>query len=221
MGRHCGFEFYKLKNGKFEPVKVVKEFLDKSLEMCNWLNVDGRCDCTTLFLRSIVGFCSSKEKESSKEASNSHLEERIEFCLLLNHSELDGFIEKGTGDYWDRKYCYMSLEKFKNEFDFDETQKEHDKAIKKLKDEIKDYKKEINDIRTHQEKAETRVAFGCFEEKINELKDKINDTKLYLQDTIEDDYEYNHSVLIKRFFEIIEDLTSKDPDLIVVAYAND
>ena len=221
MGRHCGFYFYKFLENKLEPANVVNKFLDDSLEMCNWLNVDGRCECTSTFLMVIKDFCSSKEKEHLNKELNLNSEERIVICPLLNHPELDGFIEKGTGDYWDTKYCYMPLKEFRNVFDFDEAEKEHNQYIKRLNKEIRDYKKEIEDIRTHQERAETKIAFECFEEKIEEIKGKIGDTKMCLQDIIEYDYEYEHSVLIKHFFEVIDELTSKDPDLIVVAYADD
>ena len=191
MGRHCGFYFYRLVGDEFVDANVVHCWLDENDEMCNWLNIDGRCDATDIFLTLV----SNKEKCNTWFYKDIKPEDKYTAYLLMNHPELDGLeykkdIEKYDG--WFKKYFYIGIEKFKSNFDFDEAQKEHDDNIQRLKDEIIDYKEEIKEIRAHQENAKTKVAFDCFEEKIKELKDNINSTKEYIKDIEEDDYDMNN-----------------------------
>ena len=55
MGRHCGFSFYRLVDGKLEDAAVVtKPWLEDENELCNWLQIDGRCDATTIFLDLVI-----------------------------------------------------------------------------------------------------------------------------------------------------------------------
>lgn len=87
MGRHCGFSFYRLVDGKLEAANVVTNpWLEDSDELCDWLQIDGRCEATTIFLDLVI----SKEvyKSWGKEM---RAEEKYIAYLLLNHPELDGF----------------------------------------------------------------------------------------------------------------------------------
>ena len=110
---------------------------------------------------------------------------------------------------------------FKSMFDFDEAQKEHDDCIKRLKDRITDCQKEIESLRIHQENAKTKVAFDGFKESINEIKEEIQQNEMYIKETEEDDYGYDHYMYIKNDLEIAEKLMKDDADLIVAIYASD
>lgn len=227
MGRECGFEFYKLVNDKLANANVVHEWLDEKKDMCNCLYICGRCEATDIFLNAVW----SKEKSKRHGYdSNEELkpEDKFVVCLLLNHPELDGFsipwkIEEYNESYkgWFYKYCYYNLNEFKNLFDFERAQKEHDDTIKNYEDSITYCQNEVELLRKHQENAKTKVAFDGFEEKIEELKDKIEYYKEQIIDIKEYDYDYDHYMMIKKYLEAVETKIKEDEDLIVTAFASD
>lgn len=218
MGRHCGFEFYKLVDGKLEAANVVPVFLDENAKMCNWLNIDGRCEATDIFLTLVT----SKEKPHGWFSKDVLPEDKYTAFLLMNHPELDGYeYHRDDSDGWFRKYFYFGIDKFKKEFDFDKAQKDHDDWIKSLHEEIEECHQEIESIRIHQENAKTKVAFQQFEEIIHKLKEDISSTKCSINEIEEDDYDYDHYRWIKEMIETVESLIEEDKDLIAVAYAND
>ena len=147
MGRHCGFYFYRLVDGKLEDAHVVTNpWLEDENKLCNWLQIDGRCSATTIFLDLV------KNKEINKGWKEERKpEEKYTSYLLLNHQELDGFKkywklkEYHSKEYegWFDKYFYIGVEKFKSSFDFEEAQKTHDRWIQNYKNNILEYKKEI------------------------------------------------------------------------------
>ena len=221
MGRHCGFEFYKLKDGKFEDAEVVEVYWGCGPKMYNYLNIDGRCDATEIFLDTVTKY----EAESVRRFfSDEEIkpEEKYTAYVLLNHPELEGHIEKYEHDSeWFRKFFYMPLDKFKSLFDFEEAQKEHDETLARIEARIVELKAEIEDLRVHQERSETKVAFDGFEERIQDLKERIKEEQECFEDYKVDDYGYDHYMYIKHDLETVEELIKNDPDLIVAAYAND
>lgn len=224
MGRHCGFEFYRLKDGRFIEANVVENPWYEN-ELKNWLQIDGRCDATTIFLDAIL---SKQTKVKWWDPKSAKPDDKFFAYILLNHPELDGYcipwiIDEHNKEYegWVNKYFYMGLEKFKSLFDFNKAQQDHDDLIKRLKEEINNCQKEIESIRKHQESAQTKVAFDGFEERIKALKEDIKENKGYIKDVEEDDYDYNHFMWIKEYLEKAEQLTKEDESLIVVAFAND
>ena len=220
MGRHCGFYFYRMVDKKFEKANIIHYWPGENDKTDNWLNIDGRGDATDIFLRLVKS--KSAPAALSWFETDIKPEEKYFPYLLLNHQELDGFEEhKNEYGEWFDKYFYIGLDKFKSCFDFDNAQKEHDDSILGLKEKITEYKNEIELLRAHQENASTKVAFNCFEEKIQEIKDRVVDTNDYIKDIEEDDYDYKHYMWIKKDIEQIESIISEDPDIIVVAYAND
>ena len=84
MGRHCGFSFYRLVDGQLEKANVVANpWLDDNEELCDWLQIDGRCDATKIFLNLVLNKQIFKGwKEEIKE------EEKYVAYLLLNHPAL-------------------------------------------------------------------------------------------------------------------------------------
>ena len=226
MGRHCGFEFYRLIDGQFVEAKVAyNDWLSENENPSSWLQIDGRCEATTIFLNLVLskenwtGFFHNKDLKP---------EEKYTAYLLLNHPELDGFVRPWKIDEYDKehegwfsKYFYMGLESFISEFDFEQAQKDHDRWISDLKTEIRQYKKEIESLRVHQEKAKTEIAFNKFEDKINELKENIAVLKASIKEIQEDDYDYEHFMRIKMCIDQVEQIVKDYPDVIVVAFAND
>jgi len=224
MGRHCGFEFYRLEDGKFIKANVVENPWHNN-ELKNWLQIDSRCDATTIFLTAVT---SKEGKRGWLTPSSVKPGDRYTAFLLLNHPELDGYsiplkIDEYNKEYegWVKKYFYMEFKKFKSLFDFDKAQQEHNTCIKKLKKDIKECQMEIKEIRKHQENAQTKAAFDGFEEKINDIKEYIEDRKEEMQEIEEDDYDYDHYMWIKEYLEKIDQLMKEDESLIVVAFAND
>ena len=136
MGRHCGFLFYKMVNGKLEDANIVHPFPGDD-KMCNWLNIDGRCEATDIFLELVL----SKEKTSRWFSEDNKPEDNYSAYLLMNHPELDGYEEHPEdSNGWFMKYFYFGIDEFKGEFDFEKAQKDHDDLIKRLKEEIKESK---------------------------------------------------------------------------------
>lgn len=225
MGIHCGFYFYKLVDGKLEDANVVANaWSEDENKLSNWLQIDGRCDATKIFLNLVT------EKEPNIGWFEKRKpEERYTAYLLLNHPELDGFqqnceLSKCYGEEyegWVDKYFYIGVSKFKSQFDFEEAQKTHNACIQDYKDSVLEDKKEIELLRTHQEKAKTKVAFDGFEEKINELKENISSAKEAIREFEEDDYDYEHYMTIKSYIEKVEKVITEQPDVIAVAFAND
>ena len=214
MGVDVGFSFYKYSNGKLEEANIIEGFGG----MCNYLNICGRCDATYLFIRLVEQF----EKKDSHR-SDAKPEDKYSSYLLLNHPELDGFEDHSDQNGWNgwfKKYFYYSLKDFKSKFDFDEAQEQHDNLLKELNDELVDMQKELESLRIHQENAKTKVAFDCFEEKINNLKENINYKKEYIKDVEEDDYDYNHYMWIKKDIERVEKIIDEDANIVVEAYAS-
>ncbi len=83
MGRHCGFYFYILKDGNLEKANVVNNsWLEDDENPSSWLQIDGRCDATTIFLNLIR----SKEPNVGWFEVRK-LEDRYTPYLLLNHPE--------------------------------------------------------------------------------------------------------------------------------------
>lgn len=209
MGLECGFDFYKMVEGKLVPINVEDRVEDRSFE--NSLFICGRCEATYTFCNPIV----------AKEDRNS------DYCpfLLMNHPELDGYEHhrKDTGsvpqEYVD-KFFYYGLDEFKSLFDFEVAQRKHDEAIKEIKTYVKQYRKDIESLRKHQEAAQTKVAFDGFEEKIKERQEDLQCALDELKDTVEDDYVYNHYMWIKEDIEIVEKIIKEDPDIIVAAFAS-
>ena len=157
MGRYCGFCFYKLINNKLVDAPVITIDYGNGPEQENCLDICGRCEATDIFLEAV------RSKELYWHQWDHSLlkpEEKFTVRLLLNHPELDDFevhkekeeVKYGDPD-WFTKFIYIGFEKFKNLFDFDEAQKEHDDFIKRLKQEIVDCQKEIESLRVHQENA--------------------------------------------------------------------
>ncbi len=66
----------------------------------------------------------------------------------------------------------------------------------------------------------TKAAFDGFQKEINKLKKEISETRLYICEAKED-YGYEHYQTIKKYIELIEETISNNPDVIVVAFAND
>ena len=225
MGRHCGFSFYRLVDGKLEAANVVTNpWLEDSDELCDWLQIDGRCEATTIFLDLVI----SKEvyKSWGKEMK---AEEKYIAYLLLNHPELDGFKQmcklseyhSKEDEGWFCKYFYIGIEKFKSHFDFEKAQQIHDGWIRHYKDNILKCEKEIESLITHQERAETKAAFDGFEEKINKLKERISSCEESICDLKEDDYDYDHYQTIECYIQKVEKVIAEQPDVIAVAWAND
>ena len=225
MGRFCGFSFSKLVDGKLEEANVVENPWPKDeIEFCNWLFIDGRCEATDIFLGLVIdkeARVGWGEKRKPEEKYSAH--------LLLNHPELDGLRQyralsddNSEGyDEWFDKYFYVGIDEFKSNFDFDEAQKAHDSLIEERKENISECKKEIESLRKHQERAKTKVAFNCFEEKIRELKESILNDKNCINNLEEDDYDYDHYMAIKQYIEIVEKAIADHPDVIAVAFAED
>lgn len=222
MGRHCGFNFYKLEDGKLVDADVIEvDWGNGNHEMYNCLNVDGRCEATDIFLNAVI----KHEAESVKRWFTDEEikpEDKYTAYVLLNHPELQGHTEKYSSDSeWFIKFFYTSLEEFKSLFDFEQAQKEHDETLDRIKMKIVELKDEIEDLRKHQERSKTKVAFDGFEERIQDLKERIREEQECLEDYKEDDYGYDHYMYIKHDLETVEELIKNDPDLIVAAYAND
>lgn len=214
MGVEVGFSFYKYVNNKLEEVNVINDFGS----MCNYLNICGRCDATYLFVSLVEQF-----RKDGCYKDDAKPEDKYSPRLLLNHPELDGFVDHCDQDErnkWFRKYFFLSLKDFKSHFDFDEAQDKHDNLLKELNDELVLLQKEMESLRIHQENAKTKVAFDGFEEKINEIKEKITYKKEYIKDIEEDDYGYNHFMWIKQDIEQVEIIMKENPDIVVVAYAS-
>ena len=209
MGVDVGFAFYKLNNRRLEKANIIRGW---NGEMCNYLNICGRCDATYKFVNLVEQF-------EKRESNNPDM--KYYAYLLLNHSELDGYEdhsnEKENNNLF-KKYFYMDIDVFKNHFDFDNAQINHDNFLKKLNDELYCMQKEIESLRVHQENAKTKAAFDGFEERINELKEDISHTKECIKDFEEDDYEYNHYMRIKEDLEKVNEIIKNDKDVIVVAY---
>ena len=225
MGRECGFSFYKLVNNKLVDAPVITVDYGNGHEQENYLNICGRCEATDIFLTAV---CNKERCHYGWSKTSLKPEEKYTARLLLNHPELDGFeVHKDKADMefgdpeWFTKFFYVGFEKFKNLFDFDEAQKEHDDCINVLKEEITNYRKEIESLRIHQENAKTKVAFDGFEESINEIKEKIQRNQTCIKETEEDDYGYDPYMYIKNDLEIAEKLMKDDADLIVAIYASD
>ncbi len=213
MGVEVGFEFYRLRNGKFEEAKIIDDY-DNS--MCNYLYICGRCEATSIFINLIEKY---EGKDShSKDATD---EDKYYAYALLNHPELDGF-EDHTKEYeWSnhyKKYFFLDLNQFKSNFNFEEAQIKHDRLLKELNDELNDLQKEKENLRTHQENAKTKAAFDGFEEKIIELKEDIASKKDCIKDVEEDDYNYNHFMWIKEYIEQVDVIIKNDPTIIAVAF---
>lgn len=225
MGRHCGFSFYRLVDGKLEDAAVVTNpWLEDENKLCNWLQIDGRCDATTIFLDLVINKQIYKNWREERKP-----EEKYTAYLLLNHPELDGFKKYWKVDElydksyegWFDKYFYFGIDNFKSHFDFEEAQKTHDRWIQNYKDDIQEYKQEIELLRTHQEKVETKAAFDGFEETINKLREDISSAKTSIHDLEEDDYNYSHYMIIKLCIEKVEKVIVEHPDVVAVAWAND
>ena len=225
MGRQCGFKFYKYVDGSLVGAPVITVDYGNGPEKKCYTCIYGRCEATGIFLDAVC----SNGPYSNDWKNDLKPEEKYTPHLLLNHPELDGFEvhkEKDDPYYnyygdWYSKYFYYGLENFKKLFDFDEAQKRHDNNIQRMKNEVVEYKNEIESMRKHQENATTKVAFDSFEEKIKEIKEIIRETSNCIADLQEDDYDYDHYMCIKRDIEIVERLITNDPELIVVAFASD
>lgn len=217
MGVEVGFEFYRLVNNNLVPANVVEDRFLNNKSLCNNLLICGRCEATNIFIDAVNSF------DPHHGCSELKPEEKYSPYLLLNHKELDGFEDHRGEEKWNgwfRKYFYCSLDDFKNRFDFDEAQKEHDNWLKRLNEDINDYEKEIESIRYHQENAKTKIAFEGFQKRINKLNDEIKQTRLTIKDVEEDDYDYNHYMWIKEYIEIVKEKIKTDENLIVIAFAS-
>ena len=216
MGRHCGFYFYKLVDDKLEDAKVVHEWCDKNEEMTSCLNIDGRCEATKIFLSAIL------EKEPKRDFFGIEIkpDDKYRAYLLMNHPELDGLEKREDGNEWFIKFFYLGLDEFKEIFPFDVAYANNEELIQNRRDEIVELKEEINSIRTHQENARTKAAFDGFERTIKELKEQIEYRKCDIKD-LEEDYDIEHYRTIETYLEMVEEIIKEDPNIIVVAYAND
>lgn len=214
MGVDVGFEFYKLENGKLEATNIIKSWNNT---MCNHLYICGRCDATNIFVSMVIQF-----ENQDDFSNNAKPEDDYSVRVLLNHPELDGYEDHSNEQIngWFIKYFFLELNTFKNRFDFEEAQEEHDSLLKELNEELISLEKEIESLRIHQENAKTKVAFDCFEESITKLKESIAYKREYIKDFEEDDYDYNHYMWIKKDIEKVEEIINNDPDIIVVAYAS-
>ena len=213
MGVEVGFKFYKYKNGKLEDANIIKDY-DGS--MCNYLYICGRCEATYIFINLIEKF----EKEES-HLLDAEAKDKYSAYALLNHPELDGLEDHSNEEQWNgwyKKYFYIGLDEFKNNFDFKKAQNKHDELLNRLNEELKEMKTEIEYLRIHQENAKTKAAFDGFEEKIKELKEEITYKKEYIKDTEEDDYDYNHYMWIKEYIEQVAKIIEDDPDIVAVAF---
>ena len=212
MGVDVGFEFFKYKNGKLEKANII----EKDGRYWNYLNICGRCDATYIFIRLVEQF-----KKEGSWRDDCKPEDKYSSYLLLNHPELDGLEDHSNQNQccqYFKKYFYLSLADFKSNFDFDEAQETHDNLLKDLNEELAEMQKELESIRVHQENAKTKAAFDGFEEKIQDIKEKIQYKKEYIKDIEEDDYGYNHYMWIKKDIEHVEKIIKSDPDIVVVAY---
>ena len=222
MGRQCGFEFYKLKDGKIVEAPVIKEDYDDNF--CNYVYFCGRCEATDIFLEAVI----QKTPHGLWYMGDYKPEEKYSVRLLMNHPELDGFeVHKEKEDSnspfsdWFKKFFYVGTDKFKSLFDFEKAQQDHDNAIKEAKERIHELLMEIETIRLPQEKAKTEVAFKGFSETIKELKEEIQSEKSFIKGMENDDYDYDHYMYIKNDLELVEKLIKEDPELIVAAFASD
>lgn len=212
MGRCCGFGFCKL-----EGNELAKAPIDDSPF---WIY--GRCEATGVFLDAVT-----RKENPSRRQADCKPEDGYSAYLLLNHPELDGLAvhrHENRGAFcldWFEKYFYVGFEEFRGLFDFESVEREHDNDLMEIRERISGYQKEIEGLRIHQENAKTKAAFVGFEGCIKELEENIRLEGGYLREAKEDDYEYEHYMLIKQDLELIENLMKKDPDLIVVAFASD
>lgn len=215
MGVDVGFRFKRFQNGKLEKANIIDDYYE---DKCDYLNICGRCDATYLFVNLVEQFM--KEGSYKEDAKP---EDKYYSYLLFNHPELDGFEDhSGENEYNPRfrKYFYLSLEKFKSHFDFDEATRKHDATLKELNEQLVEMQQEVESIRTHQENAKTQVAFDGFTKQIEELKEEISCKKEVIKDYEEDDYDYNHYKWIKEDIERVEQIMKNDPDIVVVGYAS-
>ena len=222
MGRYCGFMFYRFQNGKLEKTDVKVNCWGVGLEETHDLTICGRCEATNKFSELFF----EKKPNMYEWRDKLKPEERFSPNLLLTHPELDNLEVYKTKDDptykflpdWFQKYFYVGIDKFKAVFDFEKVEKEHNDLIQSYKDDIQKAEKEIENIRCHQEKATTEAAFNGFDKNIQKLKERIAEYQSSVQCLFEDDYDYDHYMLIKKYIEIVEKLIEEDPDLVVVAY---
>ena len=224
MGRHCGLYYYTLKDGKV----VEHSFLPSQYgldKLSYYRNIDGRCNATSTYLDAVCTY----EKPYSWDESKMKPEDKYSARVLLNHPELDGYEKRttleedfdGDSNGWFVKFFYLGFDKFYALFDFNQAQKDHDAAIERLKQEKQETIDEIEDIRKHQENAKRKEVFNCFQEQIESLKEDVRNYDSWIQDIIEDDYDYNHYMWIKEYLDEAKQIMEEHPEIIIAAYAND
>lgn len=225
MGRWCGFYFYKFENGKLIDMKVPVDIFEGGPSEEHDLFICGRCEATDAFSNMFF------EVKPNLYTWPDSLKPEDKFTpyLLMNHPELDNYeVHKTKGDPyyknnsdWFCKYFYVGLDAFEKSIKLDEVEKEHNDIIQSHKDDITRYENEIESLRCHQEKAETKAAFDGFERSIRGLRCKISEAESSIKYYEKDDYDYEKYMLIKNYVEIVEELIRKDPDLVVAAYFSD
>lgn len=215
MGRDCGFELFKLKDNKLEEAKILDDGFSGT--KINFINIRGRCEATEVFLNAVY---QKNPKYTCWDNSSIAPDDRFTPILLLNHPELDGLRFEPNVD-WSRKLCFLDIGDFKKLFDFESSEKQHQKVLHDITQSIRKKEEEIEKLRKFQLKAQTEVAFDGFQKQIDNLKIEIQEKEEYFAELSEDDYDYDHYQYIKEAFEDVEKVIAEDPNIIVTAYASD
>ena len=217
MGREIGFEFYKLQNNKLIEANVIKDKYGCREEKVNYLFICGRCKATDIFADIFL----SKDPNYFKNPDLLSPEEKFTPYILLNHPELDNFEDhqKDKNNHgWFKKLFYIGIDDFKNNFDFNETEREHNEKVNYYTNEMLLKRDEIKELRKYQQNAKTKAAFEGFSEEIKALKEEIDTLREERDYIMDDDYDFNHYKWIKEDIEIVENLIREDADLIVLAF---
>lgn len=110
-------------------------------------------------------------------------------------------------------FKYIPFKTFKDQFAFKDLEKNHNKELAEIENNICNAKQEIESLRNYQTKSTTEIAFKMFDEKIQELNEYI-----YYQEERKNNEEYNKYILLEKYFEEAEKAIQKDPNLILIAY---